>query len=119
MPPGLIGYRPGAGGRDEGKVGSYKYTGYNQEAALLIVMSVEDPQNVEVAQAYRDRQNQAKWRFLRGALSGDAIALDNSDQSLNLAFKWSDGNGGKVSIHSTGSGTGTNRMVTGAFSRLD
>lgn len=115
VPPGLIGYRS-ADGRDGEKVGSYKYTGFNQEAAMLIVMSTEDPQNVELLQANRDGQQRTKWRFLRGMLSGDAIEFDNSDQNLRWSFRWSDANSGKLSIHPQGGG---GRMVTGSFARLD
>ena len=118
MPPGLIAYRPPSGSRDAGKVGSFKYTGFNQEPALLVVMSVEDPQSVELVQAYRDKQQQTKWRFLRGVLSGDSIDFDNSDQNLRWAFKWSDANSGKLSIQQHGS-SGNARMVTGSFARLD
>ncbi len=118
LPPGLIAYRPPSSSRDAGKVGSFKYTGFNQEQALLVVMSIEDPQNVELVQAYRDKQQQTKWRFLRGVLSGDSIDFDNSDQNLRWAFKWSDANSGKLSIQQHGS-SGNARMVTGSFSRLD
>ena len=118
MPPGLIACRPPSGSRDAAKVGSFKYTGFNQEAALLVVMSVEDPQNVELAQAYRDKQQQAKWRFLRGVLSGDSIDFDNSDQNLRWGFKWSDANSGKLSIQQHSSSNNA-RMVTGSFTRLD
>jgi hypothetical protein len=116
LPPGLIGYRPAAGAAD--KVGSYKYTGFNQEAALLVVMSIEDPQNVELVQGYRDKSQRTRWRFLRGALSGDSIDFDNSDQNLRWGFKWSDATAGKLSIHPQGGGGG-GRMVTGSFARLD
>jgi hypothetical protein len=121
IPPGLIGYKPPAGSKDAAKVGAFKYTGYNQEAALLVVMSVEDPQNVELVQAYRDKSQQTKWRFLRGTLTGDGIDLENSDQNLGLAFKWGDANSGKYSIrsHGVGGAGGGSRMVTGSFARLD
>ena len=117
IPPGLIAYRPPSGSRDAGKVGSFKYTGFNQEAALLVVMSVEDPQNVELVQAYRDKQQRTKWRFLRGVLSGDGIDFDNHDQNLRWGFKWSDANSGNLSTYTLGAGKA--RMVTGSFTRLD
>jgi len=118
LPNGMIAYRSAAAD----KTGSFKYTGFNQEAALLVVMSVEDPQNVELLQANRDKTRQTKWRFLRGTLNGDTIDFDNSDQNLGWSFKWSDAASGKLSIRQHGgggAGGGGNRMVTGSFTRLD
>jgi hypothetical protein len=118
LPPGLIAYRPPPGSRDAGRVGSFKYTGFNQEASLLVVMSVEDPQNVELVQAYRDKQQRTKWRFLRGVLSGDNVDFENPDQNLRWAFRWSDANSGRLSIIPQRGGARA-RTATGSFARLD
>jgi hypothetical protein len=116
LPPGLIACRPPAGSRDGSKVGSFKYTGFNQEAALLVVMSVEDQQNAELLVGYRDNKQRTKWRIQRGTLSADGIEFLNPDGNLVTTFKWGDANSGKLSMHPQGGG---GRMLTGTFTRLD
>jgi len=116
MPSGVIACRPTAGSRDTSKVGSFKYTGFNQEAALLVVMSVEDQQSAELLVGYRDNKQRSKWRIQRGALSADGIEFLNPDGNLVTTFKWGDANSGKLSMHPQGGG---GRMLTGTFARLD
>ncbi len=119
MPAGLIAYKPPAGARDVNKIGSFRFTGYNQEPSLLVVLSIEDPQNVELLLTHQDTQRQVRWRFLRGTLSGNAIDIDFPQLDLRLAFHWNDPDTGRVTMLPQGAPGSSNRVLTGTFTRLD
>lgn len=118
MPQGLLAHRASAGTRDGRKVGSFRYTNYGQDPSVLIVMSVEEQQGAELITVSRDRKRRAKWRFVRGTLSGDSIEFIDPDGNFRCAFKWSDANAGGVSIVPEGGGK-QSRIYTGSFARLD
>lgn len=118
MPPGLIALRPSGNAHESQKVGSFKYTGNNQDASLLVVMAVEDGQTAELILVTRTNKLEGKWRFLRGALSGDSLECARSDDNERAVFKWSDANAGKVTLFPEGHRQG-GRIVTGSFTRLD
>jgi hypothetical protein len=118
MPPGLIALRPRGNAQESQKVGSFKYTGNNQDASLLVVMAVEDGQTAELILVTRNNKLEGKWRFLRGALSGDSLECTRSDDNERTVFKWSDANAGKVTLIPEGHRQGS-RIVTGSFTRLD
>lgn len=118
MPQGLLAHRAPAGTRDGRMVGSFRYTNYNQDPSVLVVMSVEAQQGVELITVSRDQKRRAKWRFLHGTLSGDSVEFLHPDGNFRCAFKWNDANSGSVSIVPEGGGKNS-RLYTGSFARLD
>jgi hypothetical protein len=116
-PPGLVAHRAPAGSRDGQKVGSFKFTGPNQDPAVLIVMSVDDQQTAEIIMLFRDNQRRAKWRFLRGTAAGDSVDFLRPEGNVRFNFKWSDANSGWVSMLTDSAKGG--KMGNQAFARLD
>ena len=117
LPAGLIAHRPPSTSRDSQKVGAFKFTGAEKDAALVIVMSVEEQNTAELILASRVRGN-ASWRFVQGANSTDGIDVVPTDGGRRHVFTWKDANGGSLSIFPPQSGQQAGFTNT-SFTRID
>jgi hypothetical protein len=118
MPSGLIACRPRSASGDGRKVGAYQVP-FAKNISILIVLSVEDPNAVEVIwiSHYKLR---AYWRFAKGKISGDTLEFTGASWGGHYEFKWKDANSGSASVQVVDQNSPVNgKIYTTPFSRLD
>ena len=116
--PGLIAYRSAGNTPHGAKIGSYSYTIGSNRPFVLAVLSVDDPQYVDVLMTLNGKNGLA-WRLAQGQLVGDTLEVDSSDGGTHFSFKWSGPDSGTASLRppSTRSG-GAPQIQSGKFSRI-
>jgi hypothetical protein len=119
MPDGLVAFRP-SGSAGASKVGAYKSVTSGGRPALFIVLSMDDPQNVEmIGASYNSARGKSGWRYFRAAAKGDDVEYLSPDEKTRIVHHWNDANAGSISmmpLHQGGGGSGVHNF---RFSRLD
>lgn len=121
LPPGLIACRPSAASDNGRKIGSYQFSMRTAPpTAILLVMSVEDPQGIELIFLHRNRNNQKFWRSTRGILAGNKLTFGSAGNLGRYTFDWRDADSGSMTFENLGADAGLNgRITVRSFSRLD
>jgi hypothetical protein len=96
MPPGLVAIRPAQRSRDGERIGAFKFDIAGHTPAMVVVLSVADPQDVDVILVNRGNDKRAFWRSARGTLSGDTLEFTGSSSGSHFSLKWKDANSGTV-----------------------
>ena len=116
MPPGLVACRPRGPSGDAARVGAYRLAGAGNRGVILLVLSVEDPQAVDLLLAGRFN-NHAFWRFATGRLSGDTLEWSGMNR---VTLRWKDANAGSFAQTVIAPNAPRNGMTySGTFTRLD
>jgi Caspase domain len=117
MPPGVVACRPRGNASAVAKVGAYEYSGGGfPPGNLMVILSAEDPQAVELLMASR-QNGRPFWRFTRGVLSGDTLEWTSANR---YAFKWKDAHSGSASVVLlTADPSKNGKIANGSFKRLD
>ena len=121
MPLGIVAFRPRSGANAD-KVGSYRMNFPNNIFSLIAVMSVEDPNAVEMVMASNggSLQQLAHWKLVRGKISGDTLEFTSGSAGGHHEYKWKDVNSGSGfwrNLNPTGKDSGA--IVRASFTRLD
>lgn len=118
LPSGLIACRPRNASTNSRMVGTYQVP-FAGNTSLLIVMSVEDSQAVEVILSSHHNLK-AYWRFAKGKIVGDTLEFTGASWGGHWAFKWKDANSGSVAVQVVDTGSQRNgKIYTASFTRLD
>lgn len=119
MPPGLVAIRPAQRSRDGEKIGAVKFDVPNSPPAIVIVVSVAVPQEVDVILMNRNK-NVAFWRSARGTLSGDTLEFTGASWGSHFSLQWKNANSGTLTQRMIGLNVGAAGVVwTKPFARLD
>jgi hypothetical protein len=111
LPAGLVAYRSAGNPRDAQKVGAFKFSWRGGEPGVLIVLSNENPQNIDIVYTTRTIQAQIKqWRYIRGTPTQHSIEFENGI-GVQRNFRWKDANSGTYAMSPT--------APTTPFTRLD
>ena len=117
MPPGLIALRPRQGASHSNKVGAFKFDNSNPQPAILVVMSVDEPQDVQLLFMNRGPDRYPFWRTTTGTLSGETLDFTSFDGGSRFTLTWKNANSGTATEQHVGQGPGQIRIKS--MSRLD
>lgn len=121
MPQGIVAFRPRSGA-NANKVGAFRMDYPNNNFTLIAVMSVDDPNAVELVLMSTGGSSQqlAVWKLVRGKISGDTLDFVSGSAGGHHEYKWKDANSGNGFWRNLNpSGKDSGAIVRASFTRLD
>lgn len=119
MLPGLVACRPAGKSSDGQKVGGYLATFTTGEPMVMAVLTVDDPQGVELVSSVKGKAGRPGWRLIRGKLAGDSLEFFPTDGASKFVFKWSGAGGGAFTAFPPQQASNQSQIRSGTFKRLD